>query len=902
MWMTICIQQTLQSGDNGMSDSSDPQNLMKSVEFVSTIGQDMRYGIRLLAKSPGFTAVAVLTLALGIGANTAIFSLIEAVLLRALPVQNPQRLVVLEWSANKWPKYGWYTSYSDTHQKSTASRSMGSSFSRPFIQKVEKAKIFDGVAAFAGGPPIAVSGNGPATIGPGQEVNGDFFRTLGVQAAAGRLLGAGDDEASAMPAVVLSYAYWQHNFAGSPSAIGKTINLNGVPFAIVGVAEAKFSNLSFGNVYDFWIPAAMTPRVRPTFGKLANDPTAWWMLLAGRLKPGTLPEQAQAALDIMFRNEVLHGDKPLLIEAEEPHIFVRGAQETLVGQSTQFADPLAVLMGVVGIVLLIACANVGGLVLSRATARRREIAVRLALGAARGRLLRQLLTEAMLLGLMGGAAGLVLAIWGANGIVAMLEKTRTASLGLTASIDLRVLAFTGGISLLAGIIFGLSPAWRSLRLDVTPALKARAGTPLPAVAKPHPWLTLGNGLVILQTALAVVVVMGAGLLVHTLSNLKKIDPGFDTRNILTFALQPGLAGYKLPQTDNLYRQLKEDISVLPGVVSVGYSEAALLIGGTGWTTRFKYLPPGASQRVTAHADEIYVGPDFLSTLKIPIVVGRSLHNPDFAQAVATNLAEDTAKPGTPPAAVLSIPLPVVVNQEFARKYYPGVNPLGQIFGQDDGSDPDYRKGPGYVIIGIASDAKYNTLRRSIAPAMYLPMAGNRATFEVRTAGDPRALIPALRSLLERHDKNLPITNVCTQEEYIDMLLSRERLVAELSGLFAVLALVIACVGLYGLLSFEVVRRTREIGIRMALGSRRSNLAWLVVSHGMALVLLGTVTGIAGALALGRVLTGLLYGVKPSDPTSLIASAVLLIAVALAGAFMPARRATRVDPMVALRCE
>ena len=242
----------------------------------------------------------------------------------------------------------------------------------------------------------------------------------------------------------------------------------------------------------------------------------------------------------------------------------------MVGQSTQLADPLVVLMGVVGIVLLIACANVGGLVLSRATARRREIAVRLALGAARGRLLRQLLTEAMLLGLMGGAAGLLLAIWGANGIVAMLEKTRTASLGLTASIDLRVLAFTGGISLLAGIIFGLSPAWRSLRLDVTPALKASAGTPLPAVEKPHRWLTLGNGLVILQTALAVVVVMGAGLLVHTLSNLKKIDPGFDTRNILTFTLQPGLAGYKLPQTDNLYRQLKEDISALPGVASVGY--------------------------------------------------------------------------------------------------------------------------------------------------------------------------------------------------------------------------------------------------------------------------------------------------------------------------------------------
>jgi predicted permease len=553
---------------------------MKIIEFVSTVGQDLRYGIRFLAKSPGFTAVAVLTLALGIGTNTAIFSLIEAVLLRALPVQDPQRLVVLEWRANKDPKYGWYTTYGDTRQQSNASKPVGTSFSRPFIQEIEKAKIFEGVAAFAGGPAVAVSGNGPATMGQGQLVNGDFFRTLGIQAASGRLLGAGDDGASASPAVVLSYAYWQRNFAGSPNAIGKAINLNGMPFTIVGVAEAKFSNLSFGNVYDFWIPAAMAPRLQPAFRMAADNPTAWWLVPAGRLKPGTSAEQAQAALDTMFRNEVLHGDKPLLMEADEPHLSVRGAQATLLGQSTQLADPLAVLMGAVGIILLIACANVAGLMLSRATSRRREIAVRLALGAGRGRLLRQLLTEAMLLGLIGGAAGIMLAIWCANGIVAMLERAQTAPLGLSASIDMRALAFTGGISLLAGILCGLAPAWRSLRVGVIPALKASAGTPSSGVDTPHRWLTLGNGLVILQTALAVVVLMGAGLLVHTLSNLKKIDPGFDTRNILTFALQPGLAGYKLQQTDNLYRQLKEDISGLPGVASVGYSEAALL-SGTG---------------------------------------------------------------------------------------------------------------------------------------------------------------------------------------------------------------------------------------------------------------------------------------------------------------------------------
>lgn len=332
--------------------------------------------------------------------------------------------------------------------------------------------------------------------------------------------------------------------------------------------------------------------------------------------------------------------------------------------------------------------------------------------------------------------------------------------------------------MLAGIIFGLAPAWSSLRLDLTPALKTTAGSPSLGVETRHRWLTLRNGLVIVQTALALVVLMGAGLLVHTLSNLKNIDPGFDTRNILTFSLQPGLSGYKLPQADSLYRQLKADIAGLPGVVSVGYSEAALL-SGTWWRMEFKYLPPGASQRVTGHADDMNIGPAFFSTLKIPIVAGRSLDDSDFRIAAAQNLAhlaEDTARPGMPSAPALSTPLPVVVNREFAREYYPGVNPLGQTFGQQDGSDPENpRKEVGYLIVGIAADAKYNQLRRSVAPTIYLPMAGNQATFEVRTAGDPKPLIPAIRSLVERHDTNLPMTSVYTQAEHIDMLLSRERL-------------------------------------------------------------------------------------------------------------------------------
>ncbi|MGH9524955.1 MAG: ABC transporter permease [Terriglobales bacterium] len=881
---------------------------MKSLEFLRTIVQDVRYAVRVMAKAPGFTAVAVLTLALGIGANTAIFSLIDSVMLRALPVENPRELVVLQWNAKTDPNFQWYASYGDTppERHEAGSGSSGYALPQPFVKEIEAANIFDGVAAYAGGGPMALSGNGPATMARGEFVNGDFFRTLGIHAAAGRLLGTADDNPSAAPAAVLSYAYWQQHFGGSHNAIGKVVDLNGVAFTIVGVTEPKFTSLTFGNVFDLWISNASIGQVRPAFARSSNDPAAWWLDTVARLKPGTTAAQAQAKVEVLFRNYVVHGDKPLLTAADAPAMALRGAHETLVGATTRFADPLKLLMASVGMVLLIACANVAGLVLSRATARRREIAVRLALGARRGRLVRQLLTESVVLALTGGAAGMVLAMWGAPTIAAMMQSSDREPLGFSPHIDWRVLAFTAAISLLTGVIFGLSPAWRSLRVDLTPALKGEAaGTSGAAPGPRRRWFALGNALVVLQAALAVVMLMGAGLLVHTLVNLKSVKPGFETRNILTFSLQPGLAGYKLPQSNNLYRQLKEEIGGLPGVQSVGYSESPLL-SGAWWRTNFKYLPPGASKPEKARADEMNVGADFFSTLKIPLVTGRLLTDTDFAQAAARNLAhaaQDQATPGAPQPAALGIPLPVVVNQEFARKYFVGVNPLGRIFGQEDGSDPDRpEKDAGYLIVGVAGNVKYDSLRRSIDPTVYMPMAANQAAFEVRTSGDPKPLVPAIRSVIAKHDDNLPVTNVYTQSEYIDMAVGQERLVAELSGFFAALALLLACVGLYGLLSYEVSRQTREIGIRMALGSRASNLLWLVVSRGMALVLAGMAAGIAASLVLGRLMTSLLYGVEPADPASLIAAALLLSAVALAGAFVPARRATRIDPMVALRYE
>jgi predicted permease len=883
---------------------------MRLGNFFSTLRQDITYGLRLLTKAPGFTAIAVVTLALGIGANTAIFSLVDAVMFRALPVDKPQQLVVLQWNANKNPKFHWYSNYGDTKSNDfdakPGTRFSGNSFSLPFLEQVEKSNVFDGVAAFAAAGALSLSGNGPATFVTGQSVNGDFFRTLGVRAAAGRLLEPADDQPSSAPALVLNYGYWQRAFGGSPSAIGKVVDLNGLAFTIVGVAEQKFVSLSLGNVYDMWVPMATLPRLNPNFVRRHNDVTAWWLLIAPRLKAGVPAAQAKAAMDVLFRNYVFHADKPMLEEADAPAIELQPAQDALIGASSRYQDPLRVLMVAVGIILLIACANVAGLVLSRASTRRREIAVRLALGARPGRLLRQLLTESMILGVLGGILGIALAIWGARTIVAMVASGQIQPLGFTASLDARVLGFTALVSLLTGILFGLAPALRSLRLDLTPSLKEGAGASIGGKPESrHRWLNLGNALVAIQAALAIIVLAGAGLLVHTLSNLHNLNPGFDTRNTLTFGLDPRLAGLKPPQIDNLYRDLQHEISGLPGVEAVSYSGLALL-SGSMMRTSVEYLPRGSSKKITIDADVMPVGPGFFSTLKIPLLAGRSFNGEDFDRAAVNDAALTAirnAKPGTPAPPAPDVPMPVVVNDLFVHKYYAGVNPLGQQFGQSDGSDPDDpQKNPGNKIVGVVQDAKYGHLRREIDPTMYTPLTGQNGTFEVRTAGDPRALIPAIRNLVNQHNSNLPLTRVMTETELVDMLLRQERLIAQLSSFFGVLALVLACVGLYGLLSNEVTRWTREIGIRMALGARRADLVRLVVWQGIALALVGTIVGIAAAIGVGRFLTSLLYEVKPADPVTLVSVTALLIFVALLAAFVPARRATTVDPMIALRYE
>jgi predicted permease len=874
--------------------------------------QDLRYGLRMLAKTPGFAAVAVVTLALGIGANTAIFSLIDAVMFRSLPVREPSHLVVLRWMAHKAPSANSISSYGDCQEGGDAKNPSGCSLPYPFFELVRSAKdAFSGVTAFAGPPQLVMGGNGPARMVRGELVSGDYFSTLGVSAVAGRTLGPEDDAPSAPPVAVLSYAFWQSAFGGDPAAIGRTVSLNAVPFTIVGVTERSFTSFSPGKTQDLFLPLSMVPRLNIPWGTETRSINNWWLVIVARLKPGVTREKAQAAASLLFRNAMLHGEKPLSKAADDPAIVLLPAQSGLNGERGFFSKPLYVLMCAVGFILLIACANVAGLLLSRAAARQKEMAVRLALGAGRARIVRQLLTESVLLSLAGGAMGALLAIWGVHAMTALILKSPDGPFPFTIEPDWRVLVFTILVSVVTGILFGLAPAFRSTRLDLTPALKENASTFPLGETRRGGRLHLGKALVVFQVALSMIVLLGAGLLVRTLRNLHRINPGFDTRNVLFFGIDPTLAKYQDAQIQSLYQNLREQFAALPGVISASYSSFPLL-NGYLWTSNLHV--EGQPEKAKVDVDMLATGPDFFRTMRIPLVGGRTFTAQDFQQAAETAAAEkpaeEPAKPQTPAAGAGTPgpPIPVLVNQTFAHKYYPNENPLGKRLtqGESSGLSGDSSigkpKSKSWTIIGIVGDTKYNTLRREIHPMVYVPVTGGGAFFELRTAVNPTTLIPAVRDVVQRADSNLPLFQVRTQRERVEELLTQERVIAQLSSTFGLLALLLSCVGLYGLLSYEISRRTREIGIRMALGAERHDVTRLVIARGIRLTLLGVVIGVAAGLAITRVLSSLLYDVKSTDLPTYLVVALLLSAVALLASYIPARRATQVDPMVALRCE
>jgi predicted permease len=904
----------------GIEHTKETYRDLRGLPWLETSLQDLRFGLRILHKNPGFTVVAVLTLALGIGANTAIFSLIDAVMLRSLPVGNPSQLVLLKWAARKAPMIHGYMTAGEcpTNLRPGGLNPSGCSLSEPMFRHIAQAGVFSEVAAFGnagsiGAGDLDLTGRGGASVIAGQVVSGDFFHTLGVKPAAGRLLEESDDSPSAASVAVLNYGYWQSAFGGSRDVVGHTIELNRVPFTIVGVAEQRFKGLAPGSDYDIWLPLADAPRITDRFRwqNRQEDPGAWWLTVVARLDPITPRPQAQAAVSALFRNEMLHGSLPLFQEGgtaqavmgvgtrvrppvslsgpdDEPALSLEPAQNGLTGARAQYSNPLYTLMVAVAIILLIACINVAGLMLARSATRQREVAVRLALGARRIRIVRQLLTESVLLSTLGGVLGILFAYWGAHAILSFVSNNQPRPLGFAIGIDMRLLAFTLAVSLGAGIFFGFAPAFRSARLDLTPALKnGRRG--LAGEAKlVGRWLSLGNALVVAQVALAIVVLVGAGLLVRTLQNLRSVDVGFDPRNIVLFGINPTLAGYKDEQIDSFYRDLRSRLAETPGVTAASYSSVPLLSNGM-MTVMFHW--PGTPQNRISEASLLFVGRDFFPTMQIPFLQGRDFIDSDFAISTLGGL--------TPPPN--SAPLPVVVNQAFVRKYLGKESVLDKRFGES-GGDQFGPSSAGYEIIGVVRDARYTDLRQNVNPTMYVPQSRMGATFEVRTTADPRALLAMIRRTVAELNPNLPLSDVTTQSAQIDRLLFQERLVARLSAFFGLLALTLACIGLYGLLSYEVARRTREIGIRIALGADPGDVLRLIVKQGLTMLIAGGLLGIGAALGVTRYLKSMLYGVQANDPLTLIAVAVLLALVAVTACYVPARRATRIDPMVALRYE
>lgn len=853
--------------------------------------QDARYAWRLLTKSPLFTSIVIVTLAVGIGLNTAVFSLIDAVLFRALPVKNPEQLVLVRYHAKHRAKSHMHWVYGYCPQSRGESDVDGCSLSLPWFKAVHQSNVFAGVAGFAGTDRLSLSGNGPATIiNSAQFVSGEFFQTLGVEPLIGRTLLPEDDSANALPAVMLSYGYWKSAFGGTREAVGRTIRLNGLPFTIVGVANKQFDSLVPGGKVELYLPFSVRPRLISNWTPDQEDAGAWWIAIVGRLKPEIPAQQAQAALTLLFRNETESGSKPLFQPADDPQIMLVPAQEGLDGGRKRTLQPLWVLMMAVGLVLLIACANIGGLLLSRATARTREIAVRLTLGARRSRLVSQLLMESLILALAGGALGLLIGRWSSRLLLAM-SKSAEEGLAFTPQLDLRVLAFTFAVSVLTAILFGLAPILRSLRVDLTPSLKSATGAADLYSGRRH-WYSAGNALVVAQVTMAIVAMASAGLLVRTLRNLKSVDLGFDPNNVLVFSINPSLAGYKPTQIEGLYRDLQERFAALPGVSFVTYSWTSLL-GRSEWDTDFH--PPGTPDNAKADSDVFPVGPGFFAALRLPLKTGRDFNSLDFA----IQAARDALPPGKD-VDPKSPPLPVIVNETFAKRFFHADNPLGQHLEESLPEDGKPR-GPGWVIVGVAGDAKYDSLRRDIGPTMYMPWVGNGA-FSIRSSTDPKQLVPAIREIINGRDSNLAMYRIATVSEEMEQQVFIEKLVAQLSSAFAVLAVLLACAGIYGLLSYEVTRRTREIGIRMAIGAQRAHVIGMIVRQGLVLAIVGALIGSAASLGASRLLQNLLYGVRAGDPLTLMLVALLVLFVGMLACFLPARRATKVNPLVALRYE
>jgi macrolide transport system ATP-binding/permease protein len=848
--------------------------------MVEQFGQDLRYAFRTMNGNKLFTFLAVLSLALGIGANTAIYSFMDSILLRSLPVSEPESLVVLNWHA-KAPKQRSFvmhamsgSSYGDAKAGVTSGI-----FPFPAFELFEKNdSAFSSVFAYHPARDLNVAVKGQADLASGEYVSGEYFRGLAVPPAAGRPINAEDDRVGAPSVAMLSFAYSQKRFGGAANAAGQSILINNLPFIVAGVTPPGFFGVDPGAAPDLYLPmhsdlvVKSGDQFRPHTDEYF-DQNYYWIEVMGRLRPGVSRVQAEAALAPQFHQWVASTAKTDPERANLPELRMQPGAAGLDNLRRRYSKPLYVLMTLVGLILAIACANVANLLLARAAARRREIALRLSVGAGRFRVIRQLLTESVLLAALGGVLGIFVAMWGIRFLTVLLANGQT-NFTLHAELNWHVLAVAIGLSLLTGVMFGLAPAMQSTRVDVISAMKeTRVGERHSSTR-----ISLSQVLVVGQIALSLLMLVAAGLFVRTLSNLQSIELGFNRENVLLFDLNARKAGHKGLEIAEFYAGLLKKVQSIPGVRDASLSNYSLV--DAGWSLGIHI----SGKELDGEDRMLAVGPGFLRTMQIPIVAGREINERD--------------QPGSPAVAVIS--------ELFAKTNFGDQNPLGQhitIEALVDGH-PASRE---MEVVGVAKNARYGPLKRTVPPVLYIaynqgfPEPG-QMTYELRTAGDPMRLVNTVREIAHEADARVPLANVKTQTAEIDQTINQEIVFAELCTGFAILALVIACVGLYGTVSYNVARRTGEIGIRMALGARRGNVVEMILRQVLVLAAVGLAIGVPVAFGTSKLVASFLFGMKPNDPWALGAAVAILLGAAVLAGYAPARRASRIDPMVALRHE
>ena len=848
--------------------------------WVEMVGRDFGYAVRTLRRSRGFAAVAALTLALGIGANTAIFTLLDQVLLRLLPVKNPQQLVLLTMRGrhygNNWG---------------------GNAISYPMYRDFQDHnEVFSGM--FSRFPnPVSMTFGGQSELVAAELVSGTYFEILGVGTALGRAFTPEDDRVpNGHPLVMLSYDFWKQRFGGDRQIVGKTVLINKHDMTIIGVAQAGFDGVELGYSTKIFIPVMMEQQIIIGNPKMLTDRRSRWVNAFGRLKPGVTETKAKASLQPFMHSMLEQEVKEAAFRnasAYDREEFLKCWIDVLPGSQgraslrRELRTPLWVLMATTGMVLLIACANIANLLLARATGRQKEIAVRLAMGATRGRIVAQLLIETLSLSAVGGVLGLALAFWADKALMAVYLPSDSGNLNISTAPDLRILAFTLAMTVVTGVIFGLAPALQATRPDVGRTLKDQAGA---VVGGGHG--RLRNALVVTQVALSLLLLIGAGLFLRSLKNLSNLGTGFPAERLVGFKIDPSLNGYTPQQLNGFYQQLTGDLGAIPGVKSVAVASMRIMENNewdSGLTAE-GYSPTKPDDHPQAYMNQI--GPGYFATLGVPFVAGRDFRLTDNRVVKRVDATDDFD----------TTPTTVIINEKFAERFFAGRNPVGMHlgFGTDPGTHTDME------IIGVVKDIKYTNLRDEIPIQAYVPYMNSPylggMTIYVRTAGEPNQLMSSVRAKMRDLDANVPIYAMRTMDEQISNSLSTERMIASLSTVFGSVATVLAIIGLYGVMSYSVAQRTREIGIRMALGAEQGKVIGMVMREVVTLIAIGVGVGVPAALVLTRVVKSQLYGLEAHDPWTLGLATGLLAMVACAAGYVPALRASRVDPMKALRYE